>query len=331
MPGHEDFANLIPDVVGRFGLWPLGEPIPVTSGTLNWNFAVETDGGRKFVRRYRDDLLLDRIRGEHALVVWLAERGVPVPVPAQTPADESIIQMVGRWAVFDWVEGEVLPRGSLTPSQARTLGMAHGRIQSLLAGHPLSAGATMQMHWDKAESLALLQQVRTVAPRSGAETWVLGALAKQQALLEAMDVAPPKSFQSLPAQVLHGDFHDHQVLWEGDAIAAVADWELWHTDPRVWEVIRSLSFSQLLDTPLLEEYLAGYREHVSLSEGECRLGLRLWWQSRVVGLWAWSAYFLQGNTRVAKFLPAMAEELGRVADEAWKARIEERFVRAATG
>ena len=30
-------------------------------------------------------------------------------------------------------------------------------------------------------------------------------------------------------------------------------------------------------------------------------------------------------------LPAMAEELGRVADEAWKARIEERFVRAATG
>ena len=129
MPGHEDFANLIPDVVGRFGLWPLGEPIPVTSGTLNWNFAVETDGGRKFVRRYRDDLLLDRIRGEHALVVWLADRGVPVPVPAQTPADESIIQMVGRWAVFDWVEGEVLPRGSLTPSQARTLGMAHGRIQ----------------------------------------------------------------------------------------------------------------------------------------------------------------------------------------------------------
>jgi hypothetical protein len=51
----------------------------------------------------------------------------------------------------------------------------------------------------------------------------------------------------------------------------------------------------------------------------------------VVGAWAWSAYFLQGNTRVAKFLPTMAQELDRVADEEWKAQIEERFVRAATG
>lgn len=331
MPGHADFAGLVADVIGAFGYWPMGEPEAVAGGTLNLNFSIETDGGRKFVRRYRDDLPSERIRGEHALTRWLAERGVPVPLPAETPTDQTFIEMAGRWSVFDWVEGEVAPRGSLSPGRARMLGMAHGRIQELLARHPLSDGATMEMRWDKRESLALLDQIRTAASNSGADTWMREALAKQQAMLDALEVAPPSAFASLPAQVLHGDFHDHQVIWDGDAIAAVVDWEIWHADPRVWELVRSLAFSQLLDSPLMEEYVAGYREHVQLSEAECRLGLKLWWQSRVVGVWVWSAYFLQGNARVAKFLPAIAMELERVADDAWRARIEERFVRAATG
>ena len=330
MPEHSDFAGAIPDVLGRYGYWPTGDPEPVLGGTLNWNFRVPTDGGGWFVRRYRDDLETERIRGEHALVAWAAERGVPAPQPEETPDDQTIVLMAGgRWAIYPWVEGTVADRGTLSNAQVRTLGALHGYTQAVLATRPLVQGESMKTRWDKAESLALLHRVIQAAASANAPQELQDAVAKHTRRLEAFEVLPPEAFASLPTQVLHGDFHDHQVIWQGDSIAALVDWEIWHTDPRVWELVRSLAFSLLLDSPQMEDYLVGYREHVRLSEDECRLGLRLWWQSRVVGVWAWQAYFLQGNTRVSRFFPAMITEADHIADEGWRAGIEERFVHAA--
>ena len=332
MPDHANFAGLIPDVIGRFGLWPQGEPQAVAGGTLNWNFKVDTDGGTYFVRRYRDDLELDRIKGEHHLLRWVEERGVPAPLPEETPDDLSFVHIAGgRWAAFPWIDGEVRPRGSLSPAQAQTLGALHGFTQSVLASHPMSSNAHMTMTWDKAQSVDVLARVAAAAERSGAESRIRDGIAKQQRMLDALEVLPPSAFASLPVQLLHGDFHDGQVIWQGDAIAALVDWEVWHCDPRAWELVRSLAFSRLLGSPLMEDYLRGYRHFIHLSEGECRLALRLWWQSRVVGAWVWAAHFLQGNERVEEFFPATVAELDRLAAPDWKAAIEDRFVRAALG
>ena len=332
MPDHADFAGLIPDVIGRFGLWPLSEPTAVPGGTLNWNFKIDTDGGTYFVRRYRDNLETERIRGEHHLLRWVEERGVPVALPEQTPDDLSLVQIAGgRWAIFPWIDGEVRSRGSLSRGQAQTLGALHGFLHSVLAQHPLSSGARMKMSWDKDQSIELLGVVAAAAERSGAESWMRDGIAKQRRMLEELEVLPPEAFASMPAQLLHGDFHDQQVIWQGDAVVALVDWEIWHVDPRAWEVVRSLAFSRMLDSPLLEEYLTGYRQFVQFSEEECRLALRLWWQSRVVGLWAWAAHFLDGNERVKDFFPVMIAELDNVADEGWQSSIEERFLRAALG
>jgi len=332
VPDHADFAAHLPDVLGRFGHWTIGDPTPVPGGSLNWNYRAETDGGLRFVRRYRDDLETERILGEHRLIAWVAEFGVPAPVPERTPEESTIAQIAhGRWSCFPWVDGSPRPRGTLTSAQARNMGSLHGYTQAVLAGHPESQGAAMTMTWDRAQSQTWLARIREKAAESGAETWILDGLRRQAEMLDELDVLPPAAFASLPVQVLHGDFHDQQVLWQGDQIAGLVDWEIWHTDPRVWELVRSLSFSLLLDSPLMEEYLAGYREFVQLSEAECRLGLSLWFQSRVVGLWAWAAHFLEGNARVKDFFPEMIAALDKVADAGWKAGIEERFVRAATG
>ncbi|MFN8618743.1 MAG: phosphotransferase [Dehalococcoidia bacterium] len=332
MPTHADFAPFVADVIGRLGYWPYSDPEPVTGGTLNWNFGIETEGERLFVRRYRDDLPPTRIRAEHALLRWVSERGIPAPVPYKTETDETVLSIAGgNWSVFPWVEGEVRERGTLTAAQAGMLGVVHGATQAVLAEHPSSAGASMWLSWSKEESLALLAKVTDAARATSAEGWMLEALDLQVRLLESLDVLPPAAFQSLPRQLLHGDFHVAQVLWDGDDIVAVTDWEVSRGDPRVWELVRSLAFSRLLDSPLATDYLHGYRRFIQLSEEEARLGLRLWWQSRVVGLWAWQAYFLDGNQRAEQFLRATAAELQRLDKPGWREAIEERFVAAACG
>ncbi|MGE3075794.1 MAG: phosphotransferase enzyme family protein [Dehalococcoidia bacterium] len=330
MPTHDDYIGLVPDVLGMYGLWPYGDPEPVAGGSLNFNFHTYSDGGEHFLRRYRDNLELPRIMGEHALVKWVAERGIPAPVPESVPEKGTVAVMGGgHWALYPWVEGVVRERGSLTAEQAHLLGSVHGAIQAILAGYPSDPNERPQLTWDKAQSLELLQRLRIVAAERNAEHWMQEHLAAQAAHLESLEVLPPSAFASLPRQVLHGDFHDHQVMWDGDQIVAVVDWEIWRTDSRIWEVIRSLSFSQMLESPRMEDYLAGYRKFVQLGEDEIRLGFKLWWQSRVVGMWAWAENFLAGNERVAKFLPEIASEFKNLQDAAWRSAIEDRFIKAA--
>ncbi len=328
-PDHESLLPGIPAVLRAWGLEHVERLAAVPGGTLNWNFDVQASGHRYFLRCYRGNLETERIAGEHLLVNWIAERGIPAPVPIQTTQGETLlVNGEQRWALFPWMSGAVVERGRLSQSQARALGQMHGRVQAALASHPLIGGVRFAQRWDEEQSLALLSRLVTASKERQVESWITDGIDHQRQLLETMEVLPPEHFSSLPCQLLHGDFHDQQVLFEGDRVSAVVDWEIWHTDPRAWELVRSLSFSRLLDSLLLEDYLTGYREHVQLAEDEVQLALTLWFQSRVVGLWAWWAYLMEGNDRVAEFFAATLAEIDRVTDENWTNAIRERIVRA---
>lgn len=304
----------------------------VEGGTLNHNFDVSAGGRRFFLRCYRANLETERISGEHELVRWAAVHGVAAPVPVEAKDGASVvIDGEERWALFPWVEGEAGERGALSAARVASLGDAHGRLQATLATHPASAGARMRQRWDEAESLRLLDHLLRICDGRPGDADVRETIARQRELLAGWDVRPPEDFAALPCQMLHGDFHDQQVLFRGDEVAAIVDWEIWHEDPRAWELVRSLSFSRLLDSPMLEVYLGAYRQNVRLTEDEVQLALTLWFQSRVVGLWVWWAYLVEGNERLRPFFAETRAELEHVSDPRWTAAVRERFVRAACG
>ncbi|MGH2607460.1 MAG: phosphotransferase enzyme family protein [Tepidiformaceae bacterium] len=330
---HVDVDEIAAEVPLALAAWGMAAPDRVTrvpGGTLNWNFRVEAGEGTYFLRCYRANLETERIAGEHELVAWVGERGVPAPV-AIPMRDGGTIAVVGerRWALLPWMAGEPVERGALSAAQARSLGAMHGRIQAVLASHPDSDGARMLMRWDKGQSLGLLDRLIAKAGERREAKWIVEGLEMQRRMLDATDVLPPEAFASLPCQVLHGDFHDQQALFLGDEVSAIVDWEIWHTDPRAWELVRSLAFSLMLTSPWREDYLAGYREHMRLTEGEVELAMRLWFQSRVVGVWAWWAYLMDGNDRVVDFFPEMMAELRRIGTEGWTDSVTERVVRAS--
>ncbi|HEX5480016.1 MAG TPA: phosphotransferase [Dehalococcoidia bacterium] len=325
-----DLITSVPRVLGAWGL-RADEVRGVPGGTLNHNFDVTAGGRRFFLRCYRANLETERIFGEHELVRWAAARGIATPVPVEAKDGGSVfIDGAERWALFPWVDGEPGERGALSPARVASLGDAHGRLQATLATHPASAGARMRRRWDKADSLRLLDDLLRICDDRPDDADVRETVARQRELLEEWDVRPPEDFAALPCQMLHGDFHDQQVLFRGDAVAGIVDWEIWHEDARAWELVRSLSFSRLLDSPLLEVYLGAYRRHVQLAEGEVQFALTLWFQSRVVGLWVWWAYLVEGNERLRPFFAETRAELERVSDPRWTSAVRERFVRAAT-
>jgi hypothetical protein len=79
----------------------------------------------------------------------------------------------------------------------------------------------------------------------------------------------------------------------------------------------------------MEDYLAGYREHIALAEQEARLAVKLWFQSRLVGVWVWWAYLVEGNDRLRDFFPETIRDVERAVDERWTESIASRMVKAA--
>ena len=325
---------MIGRVLEAFGRRPSGAIERVAAGTLNHNYRVGTETDDLFVRLHRSDAGADEIRAEHALIRWVAERGVPVARPIVNVRGETLVAMSdgGLWSVHPWIDGRVIARGTATAAEAMVLGDMHGRTQALLARHPASAGATFDKTWDRAASLSRLQRVLDAAARAGAERWIRDGIALQARLLDREPLRLPSEFAALPCQVVHGDYHDEQVLLDDDGgVAAVVDWEQCGSAARVYELVRAIAFSGLVESPHLEPYLDGYRRHVRLSEAECRLGMQLWWQSRLGGTWLWDAYFLEGNERVAPLFAAAIAACERLADASWRDTVTERMVAAALG
>ena len=163
---------------------------------------------------------------------------------------------------------------------------------------------------------------------------MVAAIGLQRELLLREPLRHPEDFAHLPCQMLHGDYHDQQVLLDADdRIVAVLDWELFQPGARVWELIRALAFMDLLEHPLLATYLQAYGRHVPLSAAECADGMALWWQSRLGGAWVWTAYFLAGNTRVMHMFDDTVATLDKLAQPGWRDEVTHRFcsiVAAAT-
>jgi len=321
-------ASAIDDVLARYGLERRGAPVPIVNGTLNENYRVGTTTGAVFVRRHRADRERQHIDGEHEIIAFAAAHAIPVSAPLPAASGSTIVDHDGSaWAVFPWVNGRTPQRGEVTAAEAYALGEMHGRIHAVFATHPGSVGAAFQMRWDKDETLGLLARCIELARERREAEDIQQALAFQRELLGRSPIEPPAYFGALPCQLTHGDYHAEQLLFGADGtVAAVTDWEMYQQTSRVWEVIRSLSFSQLLHTPAAEEYLHGYRKHAQLSEEEIRLGVQLWWQSRVNGAWVWYAYFIQGNERVRQLFASVVPELQQLADPASRGRLADRLI-----
>lgn len=324
--------RLIAAVLAKAGfLSPLGVE-RIRAGTLNRNFRVETRDGPLFAREYREGLSPGRIREELELLAWCGERGIPVATPLDVGGSRLMEVEDRLWSLFPWVDGTAIPRGQATRAQAEALGEMHGRVQSVLANHPASAGSSWARRWNKDESLRTVSSLIEIAKSRAAEPWMMAALELHRDLLEVATIQPFEHFSSLPVQLVHGDFHDQQVLFgpAGDVVL-VADWELFQAAPRAWELLRSLDFSAVLDSPLMVDYLAGYRQHIQLSRAEAELAVEWWLQNRLIGAWTWHAFFREGNERVADLLPSTAAQMRQLATPGWRESVSERFVWLATG
>jgi homoserine kinase type II len=201
----------------------------VPRGNANW--LVETGAGERCVlRRYAAAVTRPELAYEHAVLSHLAAVGWTVPAPLGEP-----VSWQERWyGLTRYVPGAAVTAEDAAQQARRggDLARLHLALQGLYerigqrpGWQPQHRGSAVRTGagWDEC-----VRGLAEVSPRLA--SWVQAASAQTQAALDALGA------DDLPLLVVHGDFAEWNVHYEGGQLAGVLDFALAHGDSRPYEL-----------------------------------------------------------------------------------------------
>jgi homoserine kinase type II len=209
-------------------------------GFVNENWILETTQGRYFVKRRHPRLREPAmIQAQHDLIGWLRNAGFPAPTIVPTNAGESFLAVGGElYDVQLYIDGQPYDPGRRAHLEEAALTLA--RYHRLVTGFAPEALCTL----GELYSPAILRATLT----SLAERWQLqqdGDLAKLQRQLQAHLASLENGLaghRPLPHLVIHGDYYADNLLFTGDRIAGVVDYDKARWQPRVVELAEALIY-----------------------------------------------------------------------------------------
>ncbi|ELP62836.1 phosphotransferase [Streptomyces turgidiscabies] len=173
-------------------------------------------------------------------------------------------------------------------------------------GQPLQAPSA-----DPADTFALiddlLAHVRRHRPTDAFDELARHRLLERRALLEQhADRRPPPGGS---VGWVHGDFHPFNLLYKGDAPAAIVDWDRLGVQPRAEEAVRAAAIffvrpAGTLDLPKARAYARAYRRAAGATPSELAAAVhRVWWE-RLNDFWMLRWHYERGDTRADSQFPA---------------------------
>jgi hypothetical protein len=99
--------------------------------------------------------------------------------------------------------------------------------------------------------------------------------------------------------------------------------------PRGFEIVRALTYADLLDRPRLEAYLSAYARHARLAPAECPGAVELWWRYNLRDSWLYRTRLIEGDRSVQPFFAEHLELLRRFGDATFRAGLADDLRRLA--
>jgi len=286
----------------------LGATVPAT-GTVNRTVLVETRGGAYALRAYRRP---DRARvaWEHAAIAWAGARDVPVCLPIPLPDGGTVLERDGRlFALFPRAAGRQVARGNLRVREVSAAGRCLARIHLAFADFPIARARPKNLAVDIPAVLAGIPRIEAAIRALPVQTEVERAALRQLAarrdwLAENVLLAEglPERLAALPQAVLHGDYQETNLFFEGGEVSAVIDWDQSGAAPRAWEVLRALHLMLGLASAACRVFLAAYRDVCPLPSSEVEEAAACYGPRADQNLWVYEAVYLEGNDRARQFI-----------------------------
>ena len=271
-------------------------------GHLNQNVLVTAKDKKFLLKVYRKDIDLVGLEEVHRLMRHCQSLNIPTPTPLAQDKHNGY-----NLALYTFLDGEHPSRFRNTRSRLESMGAMLGRIDFALTSFVSRDDRPSYdklVKWDpevflqEIKDLRLLLRSRPIALRQE----INSNLDVYERIVQGGEWST-KPFADLPMQFVHGDYHVNNLVFTGQVISGVLDWEKagWHW--LSYELVRSIMFncrrtSSDLNWPSVEVFVAAYRKTSnSLTRLECRLAFETGFRCALFSLWSVKGY-MNGNLAV---------------------------------
>lgn len=226
------------DITRVMDLYDLGRLRNVTQarrGFVNETAFLHTDRGRFVMRRSHRRLSEAALRYRHRLITWLINHDFPAPdiIPSRT--GETLVELSGRfYEVRAFVEG-----GDFDPSrpgQLVSVGAILARYHEAVRGFQRPSDIS-EPRYSPQTILGLTERLLERDMMGELYDWLSWYDMRAAQLRQ---ILPPASYASLPHLVIHGDIHSDNLLFAGDEVAALIDYDQATWDARIVDVADAL-------------------------------------------------------------------------------------------
>jgi homoserine kinase type II len=217
-------AEQLAATMARFGLPAPSQARPEPRGAVNTGYHVWS-GGRRFFLRVNEGKAEQDARFEAEVQQYLHAAHFPVPELLPALDGRPWIELEGRPAMlFAYAPGEELAPGAITPERCRRLGEQMGRLHDLAAGFAHVRPNPHGVAW-------VTGRLRLAASSAGAGDEAAAALPAFEE-----ELARSAALPGAPRGLVHGDLFVDNVLWIGDRVSALLDWEMSCIDPFAYDL-----------------------------------------------------------------------------------------------
>lgn len=208
---------------------------PASHGVVNETAFAETSMGRYVVRRNQRKLGRTSLELRHRLLAWLRARGFPAPRLIPARGGESAVELDGRiFEVYTFIDGDEFnpERHAHLTGAGTVLAYYHSAIEGF-PDPPPSQGPRYS-----ASSLGGLIERVMQRDMMGDLTEPLNWYDRRAADLRK--ALSDQAYQELPHVLIHGDVHRDNLIFRGDTVAALIDFDQVTVDARLVDLADAL-------------------------------------------------------------------------------------------
>ncbi|ACL66806.1 Homoserine kinase [Anaeromyxobacter dehalogenans 2CP-1] len=243
-------SEQIAAAVRSFGLPAPDRVQPEPKGSVNTNYHLWAGGERWFLRLNEGKTDAD-VRFEAEVQRYLHEARFPVARLRLAADGRPWVPVDGKQAMlFAYAAGEEISRDAAGPERCRRVGEQLGRL------HELASGFVPERRNPYAPE-RVRGWISELRPDGGGDADVRAALP----MLEE-ELARAERLPGAPRGLVHGDLFIDNVLWIGDRVGAVLDWEMSCVDPFAYDLgvaVNAWCYVDRYDPARAAALLAGYR------------------------------------------------------------------------
>ena len=248
------------ELIEDYGLVRVTASHGIAAGSVNTNYVLETPRGKHLLR-------IDEVKGELDvkreldLLLFLRKLGFPCPQPVADRKGRYYHELGGKCvSLYRYIEGRVVPVERLTNERLEQAGRLLAELHTL--GKQYKKGIENRFSYDRVAEL--YADVRDRLP----------AYFKRivRTLDDEVDYLRHYLDTKLPRGIIHGDlFHDN-LLFKGDKLVAMLDFEAAARGRYVFDLataVNALCFvHEVYDLRRFEALMAGYESLRPLSLAE---------------------------------------------------------------